>query len=236
MDTFAHLLTELMAALGFPDKSLLELEDAARALRSALAFYDLELGQSNQRLVLAKSPFTPSAREAEFAGVKGVPLWIEYQLSPEPADVWRYVPAVNLAAVEDAAERGEERCAFYSENGRLKVRLSYLPDGATPHRLRYDPDPQAAATLADPLSVPAKFYPMYRAQAVLEALPMMMGAAAKLPEGARPSELQLEAWKAMGASAERVLAQYAPLWKQHRLASRGGARGRDRRPVIPGVI
>lgn len=235
MNTLAHLVTDLLEALGFPPAEYLAPEDAVRAVRRSLAFYDLDLGQSNQNQVVSKTgEFSFSTREKSLTTVAGVPLWLEEKVGASPNEGWHFVPASNLAAVEDAWERGEGRCAFYNgEKQALVVRLSYLPSPSTAFRVWYDPDPSLEVTLADPLLLPPSFYPMFTARAVLDAVPVMLLNAAKCAENP-PSPLTLTAWDIAGNRAEQVLADYRPNWKQHKLGSRGAARGRNRRRVLGG--
>jgi hypothetical protein len=233
MESFAQLLTEVLAALGFPSKSLLEPEDAVRALRASLAFYDLQLGQSNQNQVVNFKLFTPAAREKELPDVRGVPCWLERQIGAGANSGWHFVPAVNFATIEEAWERGDEACAFYARpDGKLRVVLSYAPSGAQAHRLWYDPDPSVEVTLADSLRLPASFYPMFVARAVKGLIPVMMNTAAKLAEESQPNELMLAAWAAALDAARETLRDYDQPWRLHRLGSRGGARGRNRRTVL----
>lgn len=233
MNILAHLVTELFGALGFPAAEYLAPEDAVRAVRGSLAFYDLDLGQSNQQQVVSKTgEFSFSTREKSLAQVSGVPLWLEEKVGTSPNEGWHFVPASNLAAVEDAWERGEERCAFYNgERTALVVRLSYLPSPSARFRVWYDPNPSLEVTLADPILLPPSFYPMFTARAVLDSVPVMLLNAAKCVENP-PTPLMLTAWDIAGNRAEQVLADYAPNWRQHKLGSRGAARGRNRRPVL----
>lgn len=231
MDTLAHLVTDLFEALGFPPKEYLEPEDAVRAVRRALAFYDLDLGQSNQNQTISKKPFTMQTREKALPDVRGVPLWLERKVGTGDSAGWPMVPAVNLAALEDAWERGDERCAFFSEKNQLTVRLSWDPSGSSEFRLWYDPNPSLEVTLTDPIFLPPSFYPMFTARAVLDSLPVMLLAAAKCEENP-PTPLTLTAWDIAGNRAEQVLEDYRPNWRQHKLGSRGAARGRNRRPVL----
>lgn len=234
MESFAQLVTEVLAALGFPSKMLLEPEDAVRALRASLAFYDLQLGQSNQNQIVAPKVFTTATREKELADVRGVPVWLERQTGTGANGGWHFVPAVNFASIEEAWERGDEACAFHARpDGKLRVTLSYNPAAVgQAHRLWYDPDPSVQITLDDPLRLPASFYPMFAARAVKACVPMMMNTAAKLSEDARPDEFTVKAWAAALDAARDTLDEYKEVWRQHRLGSRGGARGRNRRPVL----
>lgn len=232
MNTLAHLVTDLLEALGFPPAEYFAPEDAVRAVRRSLAFYDLDLGQSNQNQAVSKSgEFSFSTREHSLPAVQGVPLWLEEKVGTSPNEGWHFVPASNLAAVEDAWERGDERCAFYNEKQGLVVRLSYPPSPSTRFRVWYDPNPSLEVTLADPILLPPSFYPMFTARALLDALPVMLNSAAKCGENP-PSNLQITAWDIAGNRAEQVLRDYAPLWRQHRLGSRGASRGRNRRSVL----
>lgn len=232
MDKLAHLVTDLFEALGFPPKEYLEPEDAVRAVRRSLAFYDLDLGQSNQNQFVSKTAeFSFAAREKSLATVQGVPLWLEAKVGTAPYEGWHFVPAVNLAAVEDAWERGDERCAFYNEKTALVVRLSYLPDSADRFRVWYDPNPSLEVTLEDPILLPPSFYPMFTARAVLDAVPQILLQAAKCEDNP-PTQLMLTAWDIAADRAQQVLRDYAPNWRQHKLGSRGAARGRNRRPVL----
>jgi hypothetical protein len=235
MDTLAQFVTDLFEALGFPPAEYLSPEDAVRAVRRSLAFYDLDLGQSNQNQVVSKSAeFSFTTREKSLSNVRGVPLWLERKVGSAPNEGWPMVHAGNLAAVEDAWGRGDERCAFYNgEKNALVVRLSYLPSAAQKFRLWYDPNPSLSVTLADPVLLTPTFYPMFTARAVLDAVPVMLLHAAKCAEeGNPPSSLTLTAWDIAGNRAEQVLDDYKPIWRQHKLGSRGAARGRNRRPVL----
>jgi hypothetical protein len=232
MDKLAHLVTDLFEALGFPAAEFLAPEDAVRAVRRSLAFYDLDLGQSNQNQAVSKTAeFGFTTREHSLPSVRGVPLWLEVKVGSAPNEGWHFIPAVNLAAVEDAWERGDGRCAFYNEKAALVARLSYLPDAAARFRLWYDPNPSLEVTLDDAILLPPSFYPMFTARAVLDAVPVMLLQAAKCEENP-PTPLQLTAWDIAADHAQQVLRDYAPNWRQHKLGSRGAARGRNRRRVL----
>lgn len=232
MDTLAKLISDVLAALGYPPSFWLEAEDVARACVKSLAFFDISLTQSNQNQVIAKKEFTPASREVSLTDVRGVPLWVERKEGTEPNEVWVYVPAANLATVEEARERGEARVAFFAENNQLKVRFSYNPSdyGNRPHRLRYDPDPNLEYTPETAIALPAKFYQMYSARAVLDALQMLEINAANSED--KPTEAHYVAWSRTATRQREILDEMRPLWNQHRLGSRGGARGRNRRPVL----
>lgn len=230
-DTLAKLVSDLMAGLGLPPEEWLPAEEAVRACTASLLFAEQSLTQSNQNQIISKKTFTPSAREHSLTDVQGVPVWCERQVGTAADPVWRYIPAVNLASIDEAAERGDDRCAFFSENEQLRVRFSYLPSGSQEHRLRYDPNPLLEQTVNDPLRVPAGFYPLYAARAKRIVIPVMLAYAAKDPEN-EPTEFQLLAWQTALEEAERTLGEWKPLWEQHRLGSRGSARGRRRRPVL----
>jgi hypothetical protein len=234
IDNFAKLLADVLQGLGYPSKDELEVEDAAQAARDRLALRDLHLTQSGERWSTAKVNFTPSQsqREKDLSGILvGVPLWLERKDGTEPDEEWVYIPAVNLASVEEARERGEEFCAFFKEDGKLKVRLSETPDGATIYRVRYYRDPSGLQTATDALSIPPQFVPFITAEIKLDLIPTILrnlAANAANP----PDELTLLAWKATAARLNEIVEQWLPLWRQHRLGSKGAARGRDRRPVL----
>lgn len=234
MDKLAHLVTDLFEALGFPAAEHFGPEDAVRAVRRSLSFYDLDLGQSNQNQTISKTAeFSFTTRDKSLPSFRGVPLWLERKIGSSPNEGWPMVHGVNLAAVEDAWARGDERCAFHSERTGLVVRLSWLPDSSTVFRVRYDADPTLEITLADPIRLRPSFFPMYTARAVLDAVPTMLLAAAKCAEeGNPPSALMLTAWDIAGNRAEQVLEDYKPLWKQEKLGSRGAPRGRNRRKIL----
>jgi hypothetical protein len=232
MNILAHLVTDLFEALGYPASEYLEPEDAVRAVRRSLAFYDLDLGQSNQNQVVSKTAeFSFATREHSLTTVQGVPLWLEEKVGSSPNEGWHFVPVSNLAAVEDAWERGDERCAFYNEKSALAIRLSYLPSPTARFRVWYDPNPSLEVTLADPIQLPPSFYPMFTARSLLDTVPVMLLQAAQCVENP-PTPLMMTAWDIAANRAESVLRDYAPIWKQHKLGSRGAARGRNRRPVL----
>ena len=233
METLAHLVTEIFRSLGFPPASYLEPEDVVAALRGTLAFYDLDLGQSNQNQVVNYKQFNTATREKEVGDIGGVPLWLSRQTGAGATTGWHFIPAVNFAAIEDAYECGDEACAFHARtDGKLRVTLSYVPRSNETYRLWFDPNPSVQIALGDPLRIPAAFYPMYVAHAVVELVTQMMLTAAKLPEGARPDEFTLAAWSSALDRANNKLTEFKPLWRVHKYASRGGARGRNRRPVL----
>lgn len=228
-DTLAKLVTDVLAALGFPPKEWLEVEDAARACLKSLAFFNVSLTQSNQNQVIAKKDFQPTTREHSLTDVRGVPLWVERKAGTEPNESWVYVHACNLATIEESRSRGEDRCAFFNEGGRLKVKFTYTPNGET-HRLRYDPDPSLGETIDDPLTLPAAYYPLYSARARRAVIPVVMMNAAKCEN--KPEEFQLKAWQASLAEAVAEMDDWQPLWRDFKSGSRGAARGRMRRPVL----
>jgi hypothetical protein len=229
-----HLVTDVLGGVGFPAKHLLEPEEVVAALKRVFAFRDLDLGQSNQNQVIAHKDFTPATREAALDDVAGTPLWVEYQVGSAPNDFWPFVPSCNLAAIEDAFERGLDRWASFVDvqNGLLKVRLSYVPNGTQRHRLWYDPNPALEVTLQDPIFQPSAFYPMFRADGIVEVVPIIYLNAAQM--GDEPTTTQTKAWDLALAQAEAVREQYKPLWRQHKLGSTGGQRGRDRAPILAG--
>jgi hypothetical protein len=230
-DTLAKLVTDVLAGLGFPPEKWLRVEDAVRVTTQSLLYAAQGLAQANQNQVISKKTFTPASREHTLADVRGVPVWAERKVGTEPDEIWRYVPAVNLASIEEAAERGEDRCAFFNENGVLKIRLSLKPTGAEQFRLRYDPDPLLETTINDELKVPAGFYPYFSARARRSAVPVILANAAKLREDP-PGDFQLLAWKTVLEEAHETIREWEPMWKQHRLGSRGTARGRRRRRIL----
>lgn len=230
-DTLAKLISDVLAGLGQPPKEYFDVEDAARAASESLLFYTQGLAQSNQNQIIAKKLFTPASREHSLTDVRGTAAWCERKVGTEPDELWVYIPAVNLASIEEAAERGDDRCAFFNEDGKLKVRLSIKPTGAQQYRLRYDPDPLLERTINDPLNLPVGFYPMYSARARRSAVSVMLANAAKDREN-EPTEFQVLAWRAILDEAERSLEEWKPQWELHRLGSRGSARGRRRRPIL----
>lgn len=234
IDSFAKLLSDVLQSLGYPPKDMLEVEDAARAVRDRLALRGLHLSQSGERLNVSHKDFTPTSgqREKDLSGlVAGVPLWLERKEGVEPNESWPFVTATNLATLEEARERGEERCAFYKEGGKLKVRLSDTPDGSTIYRVRYSPSLLDVQTLADALPVPEELAPFIAAEAGLDLIPGIMR---KLSADAEnpPSRELIAAWGATASGLNRIASDWLPLWNQRRLRGPGSARSRNRRSVL----
>lgn len=234
IDTFAKLLADVLQGLGNPSHDELSVDDAAQAARDRLALRDLHLTQSGERWNVAKVNYTPSQsqREKDLSGiVAGVPLWLERKAGTEPDEEWVYVPAVNLASVEEARSRAEEVCAFFKEDGKLKVRLSDTPDGSTVYRVRYYRDPLGVQAATDQLSIPPQFVAFVAAEIKLDLIPDILRNLAANRENP-PDKVTLTAWGAKADRLNKIVEEWLPLWRQHRLGSKGAARGRDRRPVL----
>jgi hypothetical protein len=235
LDTFALMLSDVIAGLGFPAKALLEVEDAARALDHRVTLRALHRAQSGERWSTARSPFTPSQGEREKAlpAVQGTPLWVERKAGTEPNETWVYVPAANEATVEEARARGDERVAFFYEKGQLKVRLSWTPDGATTYRVVYRPPLIPTQAINDQLPFPAEFGPFVVAETMGDLIPGILINLTSDKDNP-PAREAVSAWGALAGRVEKIVADWEPLWRQERLASKGGARGRNRRSVLPG--
>lgn len=239
--TLAQLITETLAGIGFPAKELCETEDAARAVTHSLALAKQVTTFSSQNLDFRKYEWTPASRDESLLGAPdiSVPAWAERQISVGTDDYWKFVPTCNLATLEEARTRGEFRCAFYVENGQLRIRFSYNPqDLAYPgHRLYYDPNPWLAETFNDTAldsqstALPANFFPMISGMAELELIPTMRIRAAMNTENPASEQL-IAAWVAR----EQYLVGKVALWRdrfQHfAYGSRGERRGVRRRNVL----
>lgn len=236
IDTFAKALSDVLQALGYPDKGLLEVEDAARALRDRLALRGLQLTHSGERLNVKRSAaFTPAQtqREKDLTGVvQGVPLWLERREGAAPYETWRYIPATNLSTVEEARERGDERCAFFKESGRWRVKLSDTPDGSTQYRAVYAPNMLDVGAVRDSLPVPEEFAVLAINEAALDLVPAVLRKLSSDRDNPPAREL-LAAWEATVAGLNRIITDWMPLWNQRRLRGAGASRGRNRRSVLP---
>lgn len=241
LDTQAQLTTDVMQGLGFPPEEYLSVEDAYRAVTNALAYYLQILVQSNQNQVIRKVTFTPRSRDYVLSQEDmpgSSPAWIERQIGDAPNETFIYIPTCNVNALEDARERGEMRCAFYTENNELHVRFSYNPESYTPgtHRLWFDPSPQIANALNDPHGMPSNFYPMVSARAITRCVPTLLIKSAQLQESGEEVSGQLvEGWKAAAGVAMAEMKDFENRYRHHVFESKGSERGRMRREVLPVV-
>jgi hypothetical protein len=239
LDTQAQLTTDVLQGLGYPAEEYLSVLDAYRAVTNALCYYLQILAQSNQNQIIRHVNFTPASRDVVMAqeDVPGSsPAWVERQIGNVPNETFIYVPTCNLNALEDARERGEMRCAFYSEQGQLHIRFSYNPQDYTyrTHRLWYDPAPQLANALNDPHGMPANFYPMPVARAITRCVPVMLIKSAQLQEDGKEVSPQLIAgWEAASNVANAEMKDFENRYKHYVFEAKGSERGRMRRNVLP---
>ncbi|MBV9210667.1 MAG: hypothetical protein JOZ52_08565 [Acidobacteria bacterium] len=235
LDTLAVLLSEVINGLGSPPEEWLPVEEALRAVQDVLALGQMELTQSNQNQSIRHKDFTPASRDKTLSDVEGVPAWVERLEGVSPNEKYIFIPTTNLSLLDEARDRGEARCAFYSEDGILHVRFSYNPQDLTyqSHRLWYDPDPALVATLSDPMGLPVTFRPYFAAQSRVTARTKMFVLAANCEY--KPDEMLIKAWMAAQAEDKETIRQWRPLWQQHRL---GGVaqRGRSMKSVLPSGV
>lgn len=233
-----------MQGLGFPDKSILEVEDAARAVTQALQLTKQVTVFSGQNLDFRKYEWSPASRDESLLGVPdiSVPAWVERQIAIGTDDYWDFVPTCNLAVLEDARLRGDFRCAFYTEQGQLRIRFSYDPSilSYPAHRLYFDPTPWIAETFNDlaldtqGTAIPANFAPLISGMAEINCISTMR-IRAEMNKDNPPSVGLLKAWDAR----EKLLLMTVgpmPTWadrlKHFAYGSRGARRGRRRRPIL----
>jgi hypothetical protein len=128
-----------------------------------LAFYLEDLRESDQNQKIKRLEFTlPSnTNEVDLKALADdifTVAWVEVRLDHnQNFQQWRFVPTVNLDAIEDYADRGEIACAFYGEDvDALKIVFSYYgaENGFSQHRLRYDPNITLPDLLTDTVKLP----------------------------------------------------------------------------------
>lgn len=241
-NTLAELITDTLQGLGFPPKEYCEVEDGARAVIHASALIKQVTGFSSQNLNFKHIPFRPSTRDVSVAGAGdiAVPAWVERRLGlalNTTDDSWGYVRVCNLSEVEEARLRGAARCAFYVEDGALRIKFSYDPAGDE-HRLWYSPQTWIATTLNSPImgsaTTPAEFWPLIVGLAQLILIPQIRVRAAMDKENP-PSKQLLDAWEKLEDRLIRLVGP-VPNWadrlKHYAHSARGGSRGRRRKPVL----
>lgn len=244
LNTFAQLITDVMQGLGFPPKNWLEVEDVARAVTQALQLTKQVTTFSNQNLDLRHYDWDPSSRDESLLGAPdiSVPAWVERQISTSTDDYWQFVPTCNLAVLEEARTRGEYRCAFYVDQGQLRIRFSYKPEDQAyqSHRLWFDPAPWIAQTFNDialdtsGTAIPANFAPLISGMAEINCISTMRIRAA-MDKESPPSTSLISAWN----DREKLLMAVVgpiPTWAD-RLnhfahGARGARRGQRRRNVL----
>lgn len=240
-NTLAELTTDVLQGLGFPPKSYVEIEDSCRAVVHASALIKQVTGFSSQNLSFKHVRLNPNSRDVSLqgAGDIAVPAWIERKLGDARTseDYWQYVKVCNLANLEDARQRGASRCAFYVEDEILRVKFSYDPTGEE-HRLWYSPQTWVATTLNSVVTglstTPGEFWPMVVGLAQLILIPTMR-IRATMDKANPPSNQLLDAWDKMEQTLDALVGP-VPSWadrlKHYAHSSRGGSRGRRRKPVL----
>lgn len=241
VNTLALLTTDTLQPLGFPDKTVLEVQDAVRAVVHSLALLEQHSTYSQLNLALNHLTFTPQERDFALDDAPGIiiPAWVERQWynSPQPFDFWHYVPVCNLADLESSRLRGLDRCSFYAENGQMRIRLSYpaYDNQLWTYRLWYTGSPFGADTLNDTAldsaltTIPASFFPLVSGLAELEVIPTMMIRAAMLPDF---NEALVNAWKVRQQYLVVKVAEWRDRYMQYAYGNRGARRGRRRRPIL----
>src|ERR1700754_4566894 len=170
-NTLGLLTTDTLQGLGFPDKSMLETQDAVRAVIHALSLLEQHATYSALNLAINFIEFVPSTRAMPLDNAPGlvIPAFVERQWvnNPQPWDYWHFVPICNLADLEESRLRGQDRCSFYVMDGQMWIKLSYDPlqNLLWNYRLWYTVNPFGAETLSDTAldaqltAIPANFYP-----------------------------------------------------------------------------
>lgn len=240
-NTLAMLVTDTLQPLGFPDKTVLEVEDTCRAVVHSLALLEQHSTYSPLNLALNHIDFIPQTRDFALDNAVGivVPAWVERQWvnSPTPFDYWHYVPVCNLADLESSRLRGQDRCSFYVEDGQMRIKLSYQPleNLLWTYRLWYTVSPFGVEALNDTAldaqltSIPQNFFPLVSGMAELEVIPTMMIRAAQLPE---PNKALMEAWQARQVYLTAKVAEWSERFKMWAYGNRGARRGRRRRTIL----
>jgi hypothetical protein len=236
-DTLALAASDTLQKLAWPSEEVCDIRDAVSAVTDELAFRFQQLSQTNQNQIVNHHPFTPRTREVDLSGATnvGTPAWIERLISTVPTETYQFVPACNLNALEEARLRGEFRCAFYGENGQLKVHLSYDPQFLLyrKHRFWYNPSPVLASALNSSLNLPPNFVVMISAGARVRLIPGILLKLAQWESAENPTnENLINAWNLMLGQAQDEMKDWNPVWKKYVFAGTGDVRGRDRRSVL----
>jgi len=233
--SLAQLVTDTLNGLGNPDVKYCTVEDAARAVVHSIALLKQSASFSRQNLEILNYEWEASAREEQLLALDAcLPLWVERKVDQ---DYWRFVPTCNLSVLEDARMRGDFRCAFFSEDGVLKVRFSYLPTDLAfrTHRLRYEPSLFNAETFSDILldsqgtGISSAFFPLVSALAELELIPTMKIKAAQEPN---PNVILINAWTDRQDYLAIKAAEWHRRYRQWAFGERSGIRGRRRRSLV----
>lgn len=238
--TLAQLITETLAGIGFPPKEFCAVEDAARAVTHSLALAKQVTTFSSQNLDFRKYEWSPSSRDESLLGAPdiSVPAWVERQISTTD-DYWAFVPTCNLTTLEESRSRGEFRCAFYVEQGQLRIRFSYNPQDLSypDHRLWFDPNPWLAETLNDTAldsqatALPSNFFPMIAGMAELELIPTIRIRAAQNTENPASEQL-IAAWIARESYLKVKVAAWRDRFQHFAYGARGARRGQRRRNIL----
>lgn len=240
--TLAHLVTDTLQGLGFPDKQFLEVEDAARAVLHSLALLKQHSSFSNTNLEFKKYEWNPTGRDELLTGVPDIctPAWVERRWGSSAnsvEDYWPFVPTCNLALLEEAKFRGQFRCAFYIEDGQLHIRFNYNPTDYNyrTHRIWYSPEPWMPEVFNDPAldiqgtGIPSGFHPLVSGMAEIECISSMRIRAAMDREANR--EL-IEAWNGREKYLMMKVSEWRGRFNWHVYGTRGARRGRRRRPIL----
>lgn len=240
LSTLSLLNSDVFTGLGEPPVDYLDLPTIHRANVHSLGFYSLELSQSSENQQIKHIDFTPTTRTWQIVGADdlSVPAWVERQVWQGPYESWKFVPVVNLSQLEDNRLQGNQRVAFYGENGKAYLKLSYDPQLYTyrQHRLWYDANPLQAQTLnATALGmlatgIPANFGPLITWRSITSLLPAMMAKAA-MSDSPASKELS-QAWGVMLGNAQQELSAWTSRWNVFCFSSRDGQRGRRRKNVL----
>ena len=240
IDTLATLVSDIALGLGEPPTDYLSIEDITRAAYQSLQYYATSLQQSSENQIIAHYDFTANERTINLTGALnlGTPAWVERQLVIGQYQSWKFIPSVNLAMLESSRLRGDDRCAFYSENGFPYIKLSLDPQLFVyqNYRLWYDPNPILASVLEDTVvgnlvtGIPAMFTPMISSRAMRQLIPLM---AAKAEQSeSKPSEALMQSWGGMLSQAKEDLADWRYRWQVYCYGARDGQVGRRRRNVL----
>lgn len=198
-------------------------------------------GFSSQNLNFKSTILRPTTRDVIVAGVGdiAIPAWIERRSGEVNTtdDFWSYIRVCNLSELEDSRQRAAARCAFYVEDEQLHVKFSYEPNGED-HRLWYSPQSWVATTLNSSImgssTTPSEFWPLITSLAQLILIPSMR-VRAEMDKKNPPSKGLISAWDKMEESLALLVgpvSNWADRLKHYAHSSRGGSKGRRRRPVL----
>ena len=240
INTLANLVSDVFLGLGQPPTDWLSIEDCTRASYQALQYYATSLQQSSENQIIAHYDFSANERTVNITGALnlGTPAWVERQVIIGQFETWKFVPSVNLSMIESSRLRGEDRCAFYAENGFPYVRFSLDPQLFVyrNYRLWYDPNPLLASVLEGTVvgnlvtGIPAQFTPLIEAVAMQSLIPLMAAKAAQ--SESKVDEMLAGSWKAMFEQARATEAKWNYRWQVYCYGARDGQRGRRRRNVL----